>query len=180
VCILGARPRAGPRRPLSTQPPPLEYPRNPRPPDDTYRVLFLHDPDQIERLKETCKEHGYAVVGAATIEEAMAFLEGKDHVDVIVCGAHLETESMFAFLQTVRGHSMHAGTMFLILSLEAGANGAWLDRSAARAGIALGANAYTVMPLFDPAALIAQIREMQPDVPMLQQSATPEEKRRAQ
>lgn len=156
---------------LATEPP-LEYPsaRKARAPEDTFRLLFLDDPEQVDRLKEAGKDAGYVVVGAETISEAMAFLEGKNHVDVIVCGAHLEGESMFAFLAHVRAHAAHAKSMFLILSLEPGPHGAFLDRSAARVGMALGANGYAIMPVFDPAALIAQIRELQPDVPTLQQT----------
>lgn len=162
--------------------PPLEHPDPERalPPEDTYRILFLDRPSSVELLKETCKEAGYVVVGAETIATAMAFLEDKDHVDVIVCAAHLAQESMFTFLQHVRAHALHAQAMFLILSLEPGRNGAFLDRSAAQAGMALGANAYVRMPVFDGRALIAHIRELQPEVPALQRCRTPEEKRRAE
>jgi len=154
-----------------THEPELEYPsaHDARAPQDTYRILFLDNPAQVERLKEVCKDDGYVVVGAETLLTAMAFLEGKDHVDVIVCAAHLESESMFDFLQRVRAHALHAKTMFLILSLEASATGSRLDRSVARAGIALGANAYAIMPTFDAAALLAHIRELRPAIPMLQQ-----------
>ncbi|MES2639411.1 MAG: hypothetical protein V4850_07995 [Myxococcota bacterium] len=161
-----------------TTEPPLEFPRaqQARGPDDTYRVLFLDSADNVELLKATCKEDGFVVVGSETIAEAMLFLEGKDHVDVIVCAAHLESESMFAFLRHVRAHSTHATSMFLILSLEAGTLGTFLDRSAARAGVALGANAYAIMPTFDALALLAHIRELQPDIPTLLQLETPDEK----
>ena len=120
------------------------------------------------------------MIGSTTLEEAWAFLEGKDHVDVIVCAAHLEEESMFKFLKDVRDHEIHNNAAFLILSLEPGAIGARLDQSAARAGIALGANGYLIMPVFDALELIAQIQKLQPDIPMLQQSATEEEKRLAE
>ncbi len=161
-----------------TTEPPIEYPSAEQAlaPGETFRILFLDSADQIERLKGTCKDVGYVVVGAETISEAMAFLEGKNHVDVIVCAAHLEVESMFAFLQHVRNHALHTRSMFLILSLEAGPHGAYFDRSSARAGVALGANAYVVMPVFDPVELIAQIRALLPAVPVLQQAASPEEK----
>lgn len=162
--------------------PQLEYPtaRASHPPEETFRVLFLDSRAQIERLKGACKDVGYVVVGTETIEEAMTFLAGKDHVDVIVCAAHLENESAFAFLQHVRAHPTHGKTMFLLLSIEPGAVGARLDRSAAQAGRLLGADAYTIMPVFDACTLVAQIREMQPAVPTLQLSATEEEKRRSE
>src|SRR5688572_24303782 len=87
-----------------TDEPDLEYPAagTARAPEDTFRVLFLDSPAQVERLKEACKDVGYVVVGAETSLEAMAFLEGKNHVDVIVCAAHLESDSPFEFLQQVR------------------------------------------------------------------------------
>jgi hypothetical protein len=70
----------------------------------------------------------------ANIEEAFAFLDGKDHADVIVCAAHLEEESMFEFLRRV----------------------------------------------FHPGMLLANLEKLRPRVPMLQQSATADEQRRAE
>ncbi len=165
-----------------TKQPQIEHPApaDAKLPQKTWRILFLDSLENIMQLKEACKKDGYAVIGAVTIDEAWAFIEGKDHVDVIVCAAHLEEESMFKFLKDVREHKTHFNAAFLILSLEPGAIGAQLDRSTARAGIALGANGYSIMPKFDAAELIAQIQKLQPDIPMLQQSASPEEKRNAE
>jgi len=162
--------------------PPLERPspENARSPQQTWRVLFLDCPENVEKLKDAGKEAGYVVVGAVTIAEAWAFLGGKDHADVIVCAAHLQEESMFEFLKGVRDDVVHRNVNFLILSLSPGEIGARLDRSATRAGMLLGADAYAIMPIFDPSALIAHIKSLQPRVPMLQQSATLEEKRRSE
>ena len=87
---------------------------------------------------------------------------------------------MFKFLKDVRDNETHKDAAFLILSLEPSAIGARMDRSTALAGIALGANAYSIMPLFDAAELVALIQKLQPDIPMLQQSTTEEEKRLAE
>ena len=149
-------------------------------PQQTWRILFLDSADNIVQLKNACKSVGYVVIGSTSIEEAWAFIDGKDHVDVIVCAAHLEEESMFKFLKGVRDNETHHQAAFLILSLEPGAIGARVDRSTARAGMALGADAYSIMPVFDALELIAQIQKLQPDIPMLQQSATAEEKRLAE
>ncbi len=161
--------------------PDLEYPseRKALPPEETFRLLFLDSEHRVDRLKETCRQVGYVVVGATTIEEAMAFLEGKNHADVIVCGAHLEDQSVFSFLHRVRTDVRHRRSMFLILSLEPGASGARLDRTSARAAIVLGADAYVVMPLFDPDLLVSQIRELQPRVPALL-DAGPAERQRSE
>ncbi|MEO7623336.1 MAG: hypothetical protein ABIS30_09750, partial [Gallionella sp.] len=84
--------------------PEIEHPApaDAKPPQKTWRILFLDSLENIGQLKEACKKAGYEVVGLTTIQEALAFLKMKDHVDVIVCAAHLEEESMFEFLQHVR------------------------------------------------------------------------------
>ena len=155
-------------------------PEDARSPMKTWRILFLDSAENIERLKDAGKDEGYTVAGALTIEEAWAFLDGKDHVDVIVCAAHLEEESMFEFLKGVRDSAVHRNAKFLILSLAAGAVGARLHGSTASAAKALGADTYAIMPVFDPHELVALIKKLQPSVPMLQQSTTNEEKRRAE
>ena len=162
--------------------PDMEHPApaNAKPPMETWRILFLDSAENTELLKTACKEWGYVVVGATTIKEAWAFLDGKDHVDVIVCAAHLEEESMFQFLKNVRDNKQHRNASFLILSLESGASGARMDQSAERAGMLLGADGYLVMPVFDGPELILQIKKVQPRIPMLQQSATEEAKRQAE
>jgi len=162
--------------------PPVEYPapKDARSPMKTWRILFLDSAENVERLKDACKHAGYEVVGAHTIEEAWAFLDGKDHADVIVCAPHLEEGSMFEFLHGVRASKLHRNAKFLILSLEPGAVGARLRNSTATAGLALGADAYVDMPVFDPHKLVALINKLQPPVPVRQKSVTEEEKRRAE
>jgi len=162
--------------------PEVEYPapKDAKSPMKTWRILFLDSAENVEKLKDACKHAGYEVVGALTIEEAWAFLDGKDHADVIICAPHLEEGSMFEFLRGVRDSKVHRNAKFLILSLAPGALGARLHRSTASAGLALGADAYVDMPVFDPHKLVALIKKLQPPVPMLQQSGTDEEKRRSE
>lgn len=162
--------------------PDIEHPstKDAKPALQTWRILFLDSPEHIAQLKSTCKKCGYAVVGSTTIEEAWLFLNGKDHVDVIVCAAHLQEESMFQFLKDVRANEKHGDVAFLILSLEPGEAGARMDRSTERAGMLLGADGYMVMPVFDAPELIAQIEKNQPLIPLLQQTNTANEKRDAE
>jgi DNA-binding response OmpR family regulator len=162
--------------------PKVEYPapKDARSPMKTWRILFLDSAGNVKKLKDACKHAGYEVVGALTIEEAWAFLDGKDHADVIICAPHLEEGSMFEFLQGVRDSKVQRNAKFLILSLAPGTLGARLRHSTASAGLALGADAYVDMPVFDPHELVARIKKLQPLVPMLQRSDTPEEKRRSE
>ena len=152
--------------------PEVEYPppEDAKPPAQTWRILFLDQAENVQKLKDACKHAGYAVVGATTIAEAWAFLEGEDRADVIVCAPHLEEGSMFEFLKAVRDSEEHRNAKFLILSLTPGAWGTRLERSTASAALALGADSYAVMPVFDPHALVALIQKLQPPVPVLQQS----------
>ena len=161
-----------------TKTPVLEHPsdENAKTPDKTWRLLFLDNFENNRQLKLTCKDEGYAVVSALTMQDAWAFLDGKDHVDVIVCAAHLQEESVFDFLKAVRENEVHRDVTFLILSLEPGATGARLDHSAARSGMALGASAYLIMPKFDTCELLAQIKQLQPSVPRLQQDSASHKK----
>src|SRR5688500_14664336 len=94
--------------------PDMEHPtaENARPPRETWRILFLDNAAAIEQLKSACKDVGYVVIGATTIDEAFAFLDGENHADVIVCAAHLEQESMFNFLKAVRDSHVHRNSKF--------------------------------------------------------------------
>ena len=157
--------------------PKVEYPYA-RLPTKTWTILFLDGAENIARLKDAGKDAGHAVIGARTIEEAWAFLDGKDHVDAIVCAAHLEEGSMFDFLQSVRDSEVHRNTKFLILALAPSAMGARLHGSTASAGAALGADSYAIMPVFDPLKLLTLIRNLQLPVPVRQQSAAGDGERR--
>ena len=162
--------------------PEMEHPaaEDAKPPLKTWRILFLDSTENATLLTEACTKVGYVAISSATLEEAWAFLDGKDHVDVIVCAAHLEEESMFKFLKQIRDHEKHGNVAFLILSLEPGAIGTRVDQSTARTGILLGADGYLIMPEFDPGQLIEHIEKLQPRIPKLQQSATAKEKREAE
>lgn len=65
---------------------------------DTFRILIMDTVEHVNQLKIACKEVGHSVIPAHTIKEAIAFLDGKNHADVIICAAYLEDESMFEFL----------------------------------------------------------------------------------
>ena len=86
---------------------------------------------------------------------------------------------MFQFLKDVRSNEKHGKVAFLILSLDPSTLSARMDRSIERAGMLLGADGYLVMPVFDATELVAQIQQLLPAVPMLQQSATDQEKKDA-
>lgn len=139
------------------------------PAKDTFRILFMDSVEHTDILKTACKEVGHSVVGAHSIEEAFAFLNGKDHVDVIVCAAYLEDESLFDFLKRLREDPIHENTMFMTLALAPGYAGTKVNASTEKAGNILGANVFINMPVFDGPLLIAEIKKLLPSTPRLEQ-----------
>ncbi len=137
---------------------------------DTFRILIMDTLEHTDQLKAVCKDVGHSVVAAQTIEEAFAFLDGKDHADVIVCAAYLEDESLFEFLRRLRLDPIHKKTMFMTLALEPGPMGAKVNFSTEKAGRLMGADAFISMPVFDAPLLIAEIKKLLPLVPALETS----------
>jgi CheY-like chemotaxis protein len=138
------------------------------PAKNTFRILIMDTPRNVGLLKAACKNAGYSVVGAYTIQEAFKFLDGKNHADVIVCAAHLEDESVFEFLQRLKKNPIHKDSMFMTLALAPGPIGVQLNNSTKEAGRLLGADAFVSMPKFDAPQLIAEIKKLLPLVPMLE------------
>lgn len=138
------------------------------PAKDTFRILIMDTPEHTEQLKSACKNAGHDVVAAHSIDEAFAFLDDKDHADVIVCAAHLEEESVFDFLRRLRINPIHKKSMFMTLALESGPIGKKANPTAEKAGRLLGADAFVIMPIFDSEQLIAEIKKLLPTIPMLE------------
>jgi CheY-like chemotaxis protein len=139
-----------------------------RPAKDTFRILIMDTVEHIDQLRKACKDVGHDVVATQTIKEAFAFLDGKNHADVIICAAHLEDESMFDFLKRLRANPIHKESMFMTLALAPGPIGIKANDAAKNVGRLLGADAFISMPVFDAPRLIAEIKNLLPAVPMLE------------
>ncbi len=144
----------------------IEQPTVELPPEQTYRILTLENPENVEKLKQACKRAGHQVVPCFTIAEAMRFLETKDHVDVIVAAAHLENESVFSFLQKVKSSDciLHKA-QFIMLCADPGVLALVTSPSVEIAANLMGADKYLLMPEFDPDKLISEIEPLLPAVP---------------
>jgi CheY-like chemotaxis protein len=157
-----------PKGPLMSKVPKIEKAFLERDAKDTFRILIMDNVDHVNQLKDACKAAGHSVVPAHTIKEAFAFLDTKNHADVIICAAYLEDQSMFEFLKRLRSNPIHKNSMFAILALEPGISGARTNSSTEQAGKLLGADAFINMPVFDPVQLIAEIHKLLPAVPWLE------------
>jgi PleD family two-component response regulator len=144
----------------------IEQPIRKLPPNDTYRILTLENPENTEKLREACKLAGHQVVPAHTIAEAMAFLDTKDHVDLIVAAAHLENESVFEFLKRVRSADSHLRDVrFLVLCAEPGTLGLLTSPAVEIAAGVMGADQYLLMTEFDASRLMLEIEKLLPPIP---------------
>lgn len=152
--------------------PNIEPPNTAQLPQDTYRILILDSTENVEKFKNACKNAGHSVVPAHTGEEALAFLDGTDHADVIVCAAHMESESIFEFLHRVKGDERYEGVATLIVELEPGPMAVKLSKSTERAGKAIGADAFITMPEFNATELIAKLEQLLPSLPSREQDPT--------
>lgn len=133
----------------------------------TYRILTLENPDNIERLKSVCQRAGHQVVPVTTIAQALEFLETKDHVDIIVAAAHLETESVFEFLVRVKKADSHLRTVpFVMLCADPGMLATVTSPAVEIAANLMGADKYLLMPEFDAEKLMAEIEPLFPPIPM--------------
>ena len=61
-------------------------------------------------------------------------MEGSNHVDVVVCAAYMEDESLFEFLKRLRSNPIHKESMFLTLGLGPGPVGDRMNVSTESAG----------------------------------------------
>ncbi len=144
----------------------IEQPTTHLPPRQTYRILTLENPENIEKLKEACKQAGHQVVPVLTINEAMRFLDTKDHVDIIVAAAHLQNESVFHFLQKVKStECFHHQVKFVMLCADPGTLALATSPSVELAATLMGADKYLLMPKFDAAKLMEEIEPLFPRVP---------------
>jgi CheY-like chemotaxis protein len=135
-------------------------------PTKTFRILTLENPENIEKLKECCRHAGHEVVPVRTIQEAMAFLDSKDHVDLIISAVHLQNESVLEFLTLVKTHdSVHKEVVFVMLCLDPGQIGSVTNDLNAKAGEMMGADKYLLMPVFDAAKLMLEIASLLPEMP---------------
>lgn len=144
----------------------IEQPTVELPPEQSYRILLLENPENVEKLKHACKRAGHQVVPCFTIAEAMRFLETKDHVDVIVAAAHLENESVFNFLQKVKRSDciLHKAN-FVMLCANPGVLATVTSPSVEVAANLMGADKYLLMPEFDAEKLMSELEELFPAVP---------------
>jgi len=137
---------------------------------DTFRILIMDTVDHVNEVKAACKNAGLSVVPAHSLEEAFAFLDEQDHADVIICAAYLEDQSLFEFLKRLRANAVHKHTMFMTLALAPGPMAVRTKDSTERASRLLGADAFINMPEFDAEKLIAEIKKLLPDEPLLEKS----------
>jgi CheY-like chemotaxis protein len=152
----------------------IEEPTVHKPALETYRILTLEDAENIDKLKDACRDAGHQVVPVLTIRQAMEFLDIKDHVDVIISATHLHHESVFDFLRRVKSaDSIHRNVPFVMLCLEPGGLGRMTSDVVESVAEIMGADHYILMPKFDADELLKQIEPLFPPVPLKELDPSP-------
>ncbi len=123
-----------------------------------YRILFLYDSkEHVQALEDACKLGGHELVVMRTVGESLEWLNRKDHIDVIVSATHLETESVFDFLNAVKKDPRHSWVQFVMLSSNQSDLADYLHDTVKHTARILGADKYVVMNVFCPLRLLKEI-----------------------
>lgn len=133
------------------------------PDNDAYRILVLASKnDHMPAIVAACKEIGQEVVPCFTIKEAFAFLDTKDHVDLILLEAFLENESAFDFLKAAKETDELKHVPIMIMAAEPGQIGMFCTPSVSQTAELLGAYKFISMPKFDASHLVREIKAILP------------------
>lgn len=131
-----------------------------------YRILMLSDhPDHLAAFTDLAQKAGHQVLALHSVRESMNWLNAKDHVDVIVCHAFLESESVFEFLKAVKHDPRHDWVQFIVLSCGQSELTKFLDPTVKDAAHILGADKYINMREFNPDRLLKEVEASFPEMP---------------
>ena len=135
----------------------------PRPENDAYRVLVVvQRPEHLEHITLSCKALGQEVVPAATLVQAMKFLDTKDHVDVVVAEAFLQDESSFEFLMHLKKMPAHQQVPVMLVAWEPGEVARFCAESLKETANYLGAYKFLIMPDFDVEQMMKEVQSILP------------------
>lgn len=133
-----------------------------------YRILLLiNDKSDTEAIAEAAVAEGHEVVARRSVAEAMAWINTRDHVDVIVSDAYLADESVFDFLKAVKTDDRHNWMQFVIVCSQPSSLSVFLNECVSGAAKVLGADKYIIMDEFCPIRLLKEIKASLPELPPL-------------
>lgn len=110
-------------------------------------VLIVEDSDMCAETLEIAFEPIPDLVcrSARSTREALAYLDGPEHLSAMVTDLHLQDDSGFELIRKVRADSRTANLPILLITGDS-------DPDLQRKAIAAGANAFFVKP-YSPAAV---------------------------
>ncbi len=131
-----------------------------------YRIVMLdNNHGHIEALRAKAGVNCKEILSFNTIAAAMQWIDTKDHVDVIVSNAFLETENVFEFLKAVKQNESHNWIQFILVCTEVNDLTSFLNKTAEKTARILGADKYIMMSEFCPERLLKEIEASLPNMP---------------
>lgn len=112
-------------------------------------LVVDNSPVNIKLSRDMLEPFGYKVIEAASVDEAMALMEGQPP-DVILSDLHMPVKNGFDFIQEVKAHGEFSKLPFIFISSTL-----WAERERER-GLFLGAAQFLVRPI-EPRELVAEI-----------------------
>lgn len=130
-----------------------------------YRILFLDDrADHINALLEAGGLGGHEVRVAHQLSEAHAWLDQRNHVDVIISCTHMGKNNIIEFIEKIKLDAHHSWMQFVLLAAEQKQIADFLQ-VATEGPSGLGADKYVVMEKFDAMRLLKEIEASLPARP---------------
>jgi CheY-like chemotaxis protein len=127
------------------------------------RILLLEsNPTYIAELQRELESPGHHVVITPTIYKAVQALEAGDF-DLIVSDIHLETESAFDLLRTVKANVKTRSITFVFYCIHPSDLTMSMQDGLDIASAALGAAEFILMDHYDPGELCRRIEKHLPE-----------------
>lgn len=132
----------------------------------SYRILALmNEAAHVDALRSECESRDFELRHMRTIEQAMNWLDTKDHMDVIVSDVHLQNESVFDFLKRIKSEEAHQWIQFVLVCTNPSELAKFVNSQVQQAAQMLGADKYIMMHDFDPCRLLDELESSLPNSP---------------
>jgi CheY-like chemotaxis protein len=127
-----------------------------------HKILALKErPEYAHALKELIEPHGYKVLIAHTVEDAIEILH-REPIDMVIAAVHLEVGSIFGLIREIRDDINLKNIPIVCLNINPGRCAVYFNDSLEVASRVLGADRFITMQDYDALELWKQIDGMLP------------------
>jgi len=125
-------------------------------------ILALKErPEYANALKKLIEPHGYQVLIAHTVEEALETLQIEE-IDMVIVAIHLQVGNVFDLIRAIRNDQSLKEIPIVCLNINPGRCADYLNDSLEVASKQLGVNRFITMHSYDAKELWKQLDKMLP------------------